>query len=151
RSDLMDMGWGLAPIYVGHQEFGPGNRLKDPVQEGQDDADEAAQLAWKAWFPPKSVVYLDVEGAPPSDTPEKPRRSMMIAYYQTWVEGIIKKNYYPGVYCSYLFAELLLAADVRPVVWTVGKPTGPAAFGSPFPVKDPADSGFQAAIWHWGL
>jgi len=50
RSDLVALGWGLLPIYVGQQTTGPGSHSVSGAQ-GTLDGGDAAALAAAAGFP----------------------------------------------------------------------------------------------------
>lgn len=64
RSELVAMGWGIAPIYVGQQVTGPGSHLVTGAQGKIDGADAAKKVA-QCGFPSGSFVYLDLENGPP--------------------------------------------------------------------------------------
>jgi hypothetical protein len=108
---LREMGWGLAPIYVGQQRS---TRLAHALTEEQGciDAEHAAVLAASAGFESGSVIFLDIEQGPPL-APE------MMTYYAAWVETLCANtNFTPGVYCSYRdIADDLYMADDRPIFW----------------------------------
>src|SRR5438046_100579 len=63
RATLVNMGWGLAPIYVGQQDpaVGPGNSNILTTARGTIDAQDAINLMTQEGFPAGSVVYLDIE------------------------------------------------------------------------------------------
>jgi hypothetical protein len=144
RQTLKDMGWGMAPIYLGRQqEFGDRSSMTNA--QGVSDGQAAAKLMVQAGFAYGSVVYLDIEnGQPPS--PE------LIDYYQGWNNGVIVAGYTPGVYCSYLLADRLRLADSRPLFWVFKIAPGNSGCFDPlntqFPISHPADSGIPyATVW----
>src|ERR1700692_1712966 len=60
RSDLVALGWGILPIYVGQQTTGPGSHNVSGAQ-GTLDGGDAAALAAAAGFPNGAFLYLDIE------------------------------------------------------------------------------------------
>ena len=92
---LREMGWGLAPIYVGQQASGgPGSHVLTSAQ-GTADAAGAVALADAADIGKNSVIYLDIETGGRLS-------SSHVAYVQAWIDGVRASIYRPGVYCSYL-------------------------------------------------
>lgn len=61
RQSFVDLGFGLAPIYVGQQLSGPGFKILTESQ-GRKDAQDAAERMKAEGFPRGDVCYLDVEG-----------------------------------------------------------------------------------------
>jgi hypothetical protein len=147
--DLKNMGWGMAPIYVGRQMGSDLNGLT--AKQGEEDGKGAGDLASSAGFPGRSVVYLDIELPPPSQT----LKQKMIDYYKAWVQALCNKGYYPGVYCSPRFVPDLTQADFRPVVWVATWDKAGGTFGPQFGKRDPTgslsrrESGYRAAIWQF--
>lgn len=111
RQLLTDMGWGLAAIYVGQQTWGrtPGplsakqaavlvkshstcNASFISADRGTADGADAIVQTLKEGFPPKSVVFLDIERMekmPP----------VMRDYYRAWARRLLQDGHYlPGVY-----------------------------------------------------
>lgn len=144
---LSAMGWGIAPIYVGQQQGGPGSHVLTPFQ-GALDAADAVRLASDAGIPDGSVIYLDIETGPPLGQPMKD-------YYSAWVAAIAMSAYRPGVYCSYLVARDLLALDSRPIFWVFkvksadnGEESG--ARTNPYKAVEPSFSTVEfASLWQW--
>lgn len=100
---LRDMGWGLAPIYVGQQwSSGPGSHVLTAAQ-GTIDAQQAIGLADTAAIGENCVIYLDIEigGRLPA---------AFLAYCQAWFDGVRGSRYRPGVYCSHLDTPAQLQA-----------------------------------------
>jgi glycoside hydrolase-like protein len=154
KSYLQQMGWGMAPIYVGQQTVGAGSHNVTAAQ-GKIDAQGAAKLAAAAGFDTGSIVFLDIESGPPA-TPAT------LAYYDAWASELEDHtNYSPGVYCSFSgVAQSLYNLNRKPVFWvfSVNQYTcGPAKGGyqsvnktSPFPTPDPAQSGVSfAKLWQY--
>jgi len=109
RATITAMGWGTAIIYVGQQTFDGLPDLfayGDPLfatvsptcsrtllsrDQGLADADDAIAKTLAEGFPPRSVIYLDLErmdSIPPA----------MDAYYRAWAEHVLASQYRPGVY-----------------------------------------------------
>jgi len=138
RAFLRDLGYGLAPLYVGQQQGGPGSHILTAAQ-GRIDALEAVRLARRAGFPDQSVLYLDIESGPPA-------AAALMAYYRAWVQGVVAADYTPGVYCSHLLARQFTTADSRAIPWIfhLKFPNG-HTFPLPLPVPAPSSSDFTGA------
>jgi hypothetical protein len=111
RQTLVDMGWGLAVVYVGQQTWGRTPRKLSPsrlaslvksgascnadlvtADRGAVDAADAIATAEHEAFPPRSIVYLDIERM--EKMPEGMRD-----YYRAWAKGLLSDGRYrPGVY-----------------------------------------------------
>jgi hypothetical protein len=163
RSTLQGMGWGLAVLYVGEQDWrhiaggatGPG--LTPPgeaprctpenltAERGAGDARDTEVALFSEGFPAGTVVFLNVERVE-RVTPE------LSAYVAAWVAGMLEGGrYVPGLYAHGHNAESLHAlaaaefsrrgAGGRPPLW-VARTAGFAMD------RAPRDSGFaQANIW----
>ena len=163
RQTLTDMGWGLAVVYVGQQTWGrtprPTTRrlaaLKkqgatcnaDFLSAARGDADgvDAIAVAAAEGFPPRSIVFLDIERmekVPPA----------MRDYYRAWARRLLRDGHYlPGVYVHAFNAQLVhddikaefVAARVteEPRIWVA---TGHGYEEG----KAPQDVGFAfAGVW----
>jgi hypothetical protein len=115
---------------VGRQAPGQGKPDTRTASNAIDDAKEAAALAKKAGMQEGKVIYLDIEeGGLQSAT--------SVAYFNAWVDQLKGSNYYPGVYCSYISLEQLVAQrpDVVPWVYQItvksGQTLGPDFESSP--------------------
>lgn len=100
---LRDMGWGLAPVYVGQQwPGGPGSHVLT-AEQGSIDAQDAMTLADTAGIGANCVIYLDIEigGRLPAS---------YLSYAQAWFDGVRGSRYRPGAYCSYLDTPIQLQA-----------------------------------------
>jgi hypothetical protein len=99
-SSLKQMGWGVAPIYMGKQvgtvkglAKGMGG-VKAEVFEGANDGDEAVGLAAEERIPNGTVLYFDAEGG--DQWP-----GSYVQYLEAWVKTVLaSKKYVPGIYCS---------------------------------------------------
>jgi hypothetical protein len=110
RERLVDMGWGMAVIYVGQQTWGrtprPGSKAAQRVlksgatcnadlvsaDRGRLDGDDAVAKAAADGFPKGTVIFLDIERM------EKMPQAMR-DYYRAWAERVIADGRYrTGVY-----------------------------------------------------
>jgi hypothetical protein len=162
RQSLRDMGWGLAVLFVGEQDWaaaagGAGAVMgADPeareagarctrgnlsLERGREDGAAAAAAAGAEGFATETVVYLDVERVEyVSDD--------LVAYVRGWTRGLAGTGYAPGLYAHARNAEELLAvmadaagADaVTPRLWV-------ASTGGFHLRRGPTESGFPATVW----
>ena len=152
---ITELGWGIAPIYVGQQTqaSSPKSSHVLTAAQGQTDAQDAARLAALAGIPEGRNIFLDVEQGPPTET-------AMRTYYGAWVEEVNRNTpYRPGVYCSFSgVARDLHAEDPSPVFWvfnintytcdTKARRKFGQIDGPPFPVPDPVHSRVPfAEVW----
>jgi hypothetical protein len=111
RQTLVDMGWGLAVVYVGQQTWGrsprkisaartakllkqkrPCNADLVTAERGRVDGDDAIAATEREGFPPRSIVFLDIERM------EKMPQTMR-DYYRAWTKRLLEDGRYrPGVY-----------------------------------------------------
>jgi Domain of unknown function (DUF1906) len=155
---LRNMGWGVAPLYVGKQRNSPKLKARAGHErlDGYLDGTEASALALREAIPTGCVLYFDYEGG------DQPTRAWM-EYYAGWVQAVLDFYYYPGVYCSHRVARFLVS-DVaqrleRPggqlEVWSIKYDLG---IGKQFkddertyPNTDPGSSGYSdASCWQMG-
>jgi len=164
RQKLVDMGWGLAVVYVGQQTWGrkprsvSAKRLAQmqksgttcnadliSADRGRVDADDAIAATEKEGFPERSIVFLDIERMekmPPE----------MRDYYRAWSKRLLEHGRYrPGVYVHKHNAETVYndikaefaaaGVDEQPRIWVAsgrGWEEG----------KAPQDVGFAfAGVW----
>jgi len=140
RQALVDLGWGLAPVYVGQQVSGPGSKVLSAAQGTEDGAD-AATLMFDEGFPPNSCVYLDLENGAPFTPPQ-------IEYVKAWVAAVADAGLQPGVYCSHGIAAAVSALCPSARIWAFKVPTvaHTSTAGLTYPALDPAGSGFHNAV-----
>lgn len=115
RAALQSMGWGLAVIYVGQQDWANMDRLPAEsgalrgisaqsaptcsasllsAAQGSAEADDAAAKAAADGFAAGSVIYLDLE-------PVQTVTSAFAAYVRGWMERVLADGRYtPGVYAN---------------------------------------------------
>jgi hypothetical protein len=164
RQTLIDMGWGLAAVYVGQQTWDRMPRPLTPKRAAQlarsgatcnadfisaargdaEGADATVVMA-REGFPARSVIFLDIERMekmPP----------VMRDYYRAWARRVIRDGrYLPGVYVHAHNAQVVyddlkaefVAAGVKdePRIWV--------ASGRNFEEgKAPQEVGFTfAGVW----
>jgi hypothetical protein len=111
RQKLVEMGWGLAVVYVGQQTWGrkprplsaartaalvnsskPCNADLVTAERGRADGDDAIAATEREGFPARSIVFLDIERM------EKMPQAMR-DYYRAWSRELLTDGRYrPGVY-----------------------------------------------------
>jgi hypothetical protein len=111
RQTLVDMGWGLAVVYVGQQTWGRTPRRLTPkrlaahrksgascnadfvsADRGLAEGRDAVEVAEREGFPERSVIFLDIERM------EKMPKAMR-DYYRAWSRHLLADGRYrPGVY-----------------------------------------------------
>jgi hypothetical protein len=111
RQKLVEMGWGLAVVYVGQQTWGrkprplsaartaalvnsskPCNADLVTAERGRADGDDAIAATEREGFPARSIVFLDIERM--EKMPEAMRD-----YYRAWTKRLLEDGRYrPGVY-----------------------------------------------------
>jgi hypothetical protein len=151
---LQDIGWGVAPIYVGKQPTSHKLALKAGAEEfeGFLDGMEASNLASREGVPYRSVIYFDLE-MPTGSQP-------WLTYYFGWVSAVTAQGYSPGIYCSYLSAKTvtefirLRDASMIPEIWVFNVDKYPAHQSykdiNTIPTPDPTDSrGAGATSWQY--
>ena len=111
RPKLVELGWGLAVVYVGQQTWGRTPRPLSPAraaaivnsskpcnadlvtaERGRADGDDAIAATEREGFPARSIVFLDIERM------EKMPESMR-DYNRAWTKRLLEDGRYrPGVY-----------------------------------------------------
>ncbi|HUH12263.1 MAG TPA: glycoside hydrolase domain-containing protein [Longimicrobiales bacterium] len=161
RAELEGMGWGLAVLFVGEQDWARGAdaHLADPPAQadprctrdnlsaarGAADAATAHEAAAREGFPAGTAVFLDVERVD-SVSPQ------LAAYVKGWADGVFERGRYePALYAHGRNASALYPVLVEafarhrvaraPRLWVAS--TG--GFGLE---RAPAESGFpHATVW----
>jgi len=164
RQTLVDMGWGLAVVYVGQQTWGRTPRKLTPArtaalvkskkpcstdlltaERGRADADDAIAATAAEGFPPRSIVFLDIERM------EKMPQAMR-DYYNAWTKRLLEHGQYrPGVYVHAHNAQAVYD-DVKAAFFAAGIDEEPriwVASGRGWEEgKAPQDVGFAfAGVW----
>jgi len=145
RNFLSKQGWGLAPIYVGQQETGPGSH-NVTAKQGELDAADACFLAKAAGFPTSSVIYLDIEAGGPISNACK-------AYLSAWADYVKALDFTPGVYCSYTSIESIEALNLDLKIWAFKVKNADVSVkkATPFKDDDPdTDADLESVVaWQW--
>jgi len=163
RQKLVDMGWGLAIVYVGQQTWGRTPRPTPQrlaqlakagktcdadlisAERGRADADDAIASTLKEEFPERSIVFLDIERM--ENLPQAMRD-----YYRAWAKRLLEDGRFrPGAYVHKYNAEAV-HADLKAEFAAAGIGEEPriwVASGRGFEEgKAPQDVGFAfAGIW----
>jgi hypothetical protein len=139
---LRDLGWGIAPIYVGRQvKFVPNADHRITPENGTKDGGHAAQLAREARLTPQSVIYLDFENGAPLMPEQK-------TYYANWAAALRKAGFLPGVYCVASIAAGLASVVPEAEVWVANYSKFPKqVYTDPFPHPDPSVGAPDASMW----
>ena len=168
RQTLIDMGWGLAIVYVGQQTWGRTPRPLSAAQQarlekrgvtcnadflsverGQRDGLDAIRRASREGFPPGSVVFLDIERM--ERIPQRMRD-----YYRSWVATVLQQGgFRPGIYVHSHNAPQVYA-DVKALFDAAGireEPRFWIASARDFsPDKMPSDVGHEfAGVWQGAI
>jgi len=140
RAFLTNLGWGIAPLYVGEQVVPPGSQHPS-APKGTTDGNDAVSLMTSEGFHPGSCVYLDLENGPP--LPQRLRE-----YVNNWCRTVGGGGFLPGVYCSHLLAAQIQTLQPTARIWAVRvSTTDPHPVPGPqYPDPDPATSGFAGAF-----
>jgi hypothetical protein len=157
RKSFVDIGFGLAPIYVGQQISGPGSKILTEEQ-GKKDAQDAARKMKTEGFPKGDVCYLDVEGGNWS--------AALVTYAAAWInETNDSTDYTAGMYALPNVADAIMAKAPRVVYWAcradyacsrdAGAKVYQGAEGSDeywrFRRPDPTEPHPKAIMWQWCL
>lgn len=143
RSGLLQLGYGLAPIFVGQEVAGPGSH-NVTAEQGERDGVAAAQAMLAEGFKPGSRVYLDLENGPPFGKPEA-------AYVAAMLRACAAGGIDAGVYVSHAMVTAVLAQNPGVPVWLFKVPTVSRTTASaPFTPPNPALGGLSAAVaWQY--
>jgi hypothetical protein len=138
---LRDLGWGIAPIYVGRQvKSVPHSDHRLTPENGTKDGAHAAELARLAGFAFRSIIYLDFENGLPLLDEQK-------EYYAAWAAELQNNGLRPGVYCVAGLAVGLSLTVPKGLVWAARYSFPKKLYKPPFPQPDPALGGFNATLW----
>ncbi len=165
RDDLRRIGWGLAVIFVGEQDW-PGTRAiatedvgaqpqrsdeADRCTRGNLSADQgladgaaAATAAGEEGFAAGTVVYLDVE-------PVESVSDSLAAYVKAWTRALVRQGYAPGLYVHARNADPLLDAMTAAAAGAPTPRLWVASTGGFNLRRGPSESGFAATIWQGEL
>jgi hypothetical protein len=164
RERLEAMGWGLAVLFVGEQDWSeilPTDQvIADPDaprcaranlrgERGREHAVEAAWAASAEGFPGGTIIYLNVERV-------ERVSADLTAYVEAWTVGLLEDGrYVPALYAHAHNADALHAAQVEAFAGAGrdGAPRLWVARTGGFDLRQaPTESGFPAAhIWQGHL
>lgn len=164
RQSLVDMGWGLAVVYVGQQTWGRTPRNLTPAQSaalrkknvtcnadlitadrGVQDAQDAIRKTKAEGFPKGTVIFLDIERMEKMPT-------RMRDYYKSWVATVLTDGTYrPGIYVHSWNAQAVYD-DVKSLYNAAGVKEEPrfwiASARDFSPEKAPTEVGHEfAGMW----
>lgn len=168
RQTLIDMGWGIAVVYVGQQTWGRVPKTLTPAQlarlrrrgvtcnadylsanRGVQEAVDAIRKTETEGFPRGTVIFLDIERM--ERVPSK-----MTDYYKAWVATVLGDGRYrPGIYVhSHNAAEIY--KGVKQIYLAAGVDEEPRfwiASARDFdPSKKPTDVGHEfAGMWQGAI
>ena len=168
RQTLLDMGWGIAVVYVGQQTWDRTPRSRTPAQvaaakgrgqmcsadylsaaTGADEAVDAIQKTEREGFPRGTVIFLDIERM-------ERMPNAMRDYYRAWVATVLKDGRYrPGIYVHSHNARDVYN-DVKALYLAAGRTEEPrfwVASGRDFsPDKAPEEVGHEfAGMWQGAI
>jgi hypothetical protein len=139
RTKLAELGFGIAPLYLGEQVVPPGSEHRSGPK-GTAEGQAAVKFMKEQGFAPGSCVYLDLE-----DGSLPPRLS---DYTKSWITAVDDGGFQPGVYCSHAIAVQVNALAPHLRIWAFNVPTTKPhhSSGPPFREDDPSGSGFLNAV-----
>ncbi len=156
RSLLQSQGFGFVVLFNGRNSRNL-KSVSDARQKGALDGENAAKLARQEGFPPRTVIFLDIE--------EGGRLSA--AYYEyvhAWMEALARAGFRAGAYCSGMPVSegrgisITTAKDLQDHLggrelrlWFFNDACPPSP-GCVFPQAPPAmaQTGFpEAAVWQY--
>ncbi len=155
-STLNSLGWGVAAIYVGQQDWS--NMLGDLVStesqvtcsasllssaQGAAEAADAVAKLRADGFPDGTTVFLDIE-------PVSPVSKQLLDYYSAWVAGVLSDGHYkPGVYAVKSNASTLYDVAIADLHGARYTPPFWIASSAGFSMdRKPADVGLSfAQLW----
>jgi Domain of unknown function (DUF1906) len=153
---LQSQGFGFMVLFNGRDSRNL-KSISDARQKGASDGENAAKLARQEGFPPRTVIFLDIEegGRLPAAHHE---------YVKAWIDALEQVSFRAGAYCSAMpvnegrGVSITTAKDLqdhlggRKLIFWVYDDACPPSPGCVFPQTPPATarSGFsQAAIWQY--
>lgn len=156
RSLLQKQGFGFVVLYNGRVSHNL-NSAQDARQKGSADAENAAKLAHQEGFPPRTIIFLDIE--------EGGRLTPAYhEYVHAWIDTLARAHFRSGAYCSGIPVgegaghSITTANDLRDhlggrklTLWVFNDVCPPSP-GCVFPQNPPpvAQSGStEAALWQF--
>ena len=130
RTQLEQMGWGLAVVYVGQQTWDaklaptpPSDPLAAPLEDcgrelvsgprGRMEADDAILRTKSEGFPRGTVIFLDIERM--ENMPPRMRD-----YYREWTRRVAEEGTFRPGYYAHAHNANAIYADVREVLDSLG-------------------------------
>lgn len=156
RELLQLRGFGFVVLYLGPQSRSL-KSAENARTRGAGDAGETAALARKEGFPPRTIIFLDIEEGGRLPDPYHD-------YVNSWIDALAKAGFTPGAYCSAIPIKesgdelITTVSDLqdhlggRKLVFWVCNDACPPSPGCVFPQDPPtlAQSGFpEAAVWQY--
>jgi len=151
RQVLQSAGFGFAVLFNGRLY----RALKHGATElGKSDGNAAASSAKREGFPPRTLIFLDIEEGGRMLAEQK-------AYIYAWVDAVTAAGFRAGVYCSGIPAKdgkesIVTAEDIREnaqkrdVTYWVTNDVCPPSAGCGFSAPPPSQSGVGFAdIWQF--
>jgi hypothetical protein len=156
RPLLESQGFGFVVLFNGRATRNL-RSISDGRQKGALDGENAAKLARQEGFPPRTIIFLDIEegGRLPATYHE---------YVNAWIEALERASYGAGAYCSGMpvseghGVSITTAKDLqdhlggRKLIFWVYNDACPPSPGCAFPQNPPAmrQSDFaEAAVWQY--
>jgi hypothetical protein len=127
RDTLLDMGWGLAVVYVGQQVWSTAKKPKKgatcanafrTASRGAMDGRDAIGRVISEGFPHGTVIFLDIERM--DKIPES-----MKAYYKAWTKTVAEDKRYRVGYYAHADNAAEIFRDVKSVLVAAGDTTEP--------------------------
>ena len=127
RDTLLDMGWGLAVVYVGQQVWTSNkkpkkgatcaNAFRTSARGAVDGRDAIARVIHEG-FPHGTVIFLDIERM------DRIPASMK-AYYQAWTKTVVDDGRYRVGYYTHADNAAEIFRDVKSILVAAGDTTEP--------------------------
>jgi hypothetical protein len=127
RDTLLDMGWGLAVVYVGQQVWTSNKKPKKgatcanafrTAARGAVDGHDAIARVIHEGFPHGTVIFLDIERM------DRIPASMK-AYYQAWTKTVLDDGRYRVGYYTHADNAAEIFRDVKSILVAAGDTTEP--------------------------
>ena len=154
RAQLENAGFGFLVLFNGrlYKEL---QNAPHAAELGKTDAQQAANAAKHAGFPPHTIIFLDQEEGGRLLPEQK-------AYLFAWIDGVAQAGFDAGVYCSGIAAKeerganVVTAEDIRQnagsrkIAYWVANDSCPPSPGCSLKKPSPRDSGLQFAdVWQF--
>lgn len=139
RSGLAQLGYGLAPIFVGQETEGPGSHVVT-AERGELDGVAAAQAMLAEGFAEGARVFLDLENGPPFGV-------LQADYVAAFARACVAGGIEAGVYCSHAMAAAVALKVPGVPIWVFRVPTvARTTAAAPFVAPNVTLGGFSNAV-----